>query len=89
LTNWRIEIKPTAEKQYLRLDKQTRRRIKKALIEIENASSPFTHPRVKALTGKLKGDYRIRIGGWRALFVPDKDRRILFVFAILPRGDAY
>ena len=30
--SWKIEIKPTAEKSYLKLDKKTRKRIKKALL---------------------------------------------------------
>jgi len=29
--NWKIEIKPTAEKSYLKLSKKSRQRIKKAL----------------------------------------------------------
>ena len=28
--SWRIEVKPSAEKQYLKLDRPTRRRIKHA-----------------------------------------------------------
>ena len=46
-------------------------------------------PRVRPLTGKLKGDYRVRVGDWRLLFTPDRDSGVLHVFAILPRGDAY
>lgn len=30
--SWKIEVKPTAEKYYLKLDKKTRKRIKKALL---------------------------------------------------------
>lgn len=35
--NWTIEVKPAAEKQYLKLDRPTRRRIKEALSEIERS----------------------------------------------------
>ena len=73
--SWRIEVKPSAEKQYLRLDKPTRRRIK-----------PLLHPRVRPLTGRLKGDCRVRIGGWRILLTPDPELMRLFVYAVLPRG---
>jgi mRNA-degrading endonuclease RelE of RelBE toxin-antitoxin system len=41
------------------------------------------------LTGKLQGDYRLRVGDWRILITPDREKRILHVYAILPRGDAY
>ena len=89
METWKIEVKPSAEKQYLKLDRKTRKRIKDALLELEGLENPFFHPRVKPLTGELKGDYRIRIGDWRLLFTPDRETRILHVYAILPRGDAY
>ena len=87
--SWRIEVKPSAEKQYLRLDKPTRRRIKEALLEIQESERPLLHPRVRPLTGRLKGDYRVRVGGWRVLLTPNEETEILHVYAILPRGDAY
>ena len=86
---WRIEVKPSAEKQYLKLDRTTRRRIKGALQELENAEQPLLHPRIRPLTGQLKGDYRVRTGGWRILLTPDRQAKVLRVYAILPRGDAY
>jgi mRNA-degrading endonuclease RelE of RelBE toxin-antitoxin system len=87
--SWPIEIKPSAEKQYLKLDRTTRRRIKAALQDLENAQQPLLHSRVRPLTGSLKGDYRVRIGSWRVLMTPSKDSKLLYVYAILPRGDAY
>ena len=87
--SWRIEIKPSAEKQYLRLDATTRRRIKTALHELEGSEQPLLHPRVRPLTGQLKGDYRVRVGAWRILVTPNLDSKVLHVYAILPRGDAY
>jgi mRNA interferase RelE/StbE len=87
--SWKIEVKPTAEKQYLKLDNTTRRRIKKALLELEQAENPLFHHAVKQLMGKLEGDYRLRIGDWRVLFTPDKVEKVIYVYTILPRGDAY
>jgi mRNA-degrading endonuclease RelE of RelBE toxin-antitoxin system len=37
----------------------------------------------------LQGDYRLRVGGWRALFTPDAAEMVLHVYAIVPRGGAY
>jgi len=71
------------------LDRKTRRRIKHALRDLEDEEKPLLHPSVRPLTGKLKGDYRVRVGNWRLLFTPDRGSRILRVYAILPRGDAY
>lgn len=87
--SWRIEVKPSAEKQYLKLDAATRRRVKNALRELEDAERPLLHPRMRPLTGRLKGDDRLRAGGWRILLTPDREAQILHVYAILPRGDAY
>ncbi|MEN8165517.1 MAG: type II toxin-antitoxin system RelE/ParE family toxin, partial [Acidobacteriota bacterium] len=84
-----IEIKPSAEKQYVRLDKTTRKRIKDALLALEQEEKPLLHPRVRPLTGNLKGDYRVRVGDWRLLFTPDRDSSVLHVYAIVPRGNAY
>ncbi|RLB29885.1 MAG: hypothetical protein DRG66_01060 [Deltaproteobacteria bacterium] len=87
--NWKIEVKPTAEKQYLRLDKRTRKRIKKALQELEKAKNPLLHHNVRPLTGKLQGDYRLRLGDWRFLFTPEKQKKIIYIYAILSRRDSY
>jgi len=87
--NWKIEVKPNALKQYAKLDTSTKKRIKNALIELENSDNPFTYTNVKNLSGELKGDYRLRVGDWRLLFTPDKLSQMLYIYAILPRGDAY
>jgi mRNA interferase RelE/StbE len=87
--SWKIEIKPSAEKQYLRFDKKTRKQIRESLLDLEEQNNPLLHKNVRALTGELKGDYRLRVGRWRILFIPDKQSEIFFVYAILPRSDAY
>ena len=87
--SWQIEIKPSAEKQYLTLDRKARRRTTQALPDLEDEEKPLLYPSVRPLTGRLKGDYRVRVGDWRLLFTPDRGSRILRVYAILPRGDAY
>ena len=87
--NWRVELKPNAVKQYDKLDKRTRQRITKALGELENADNPLFLNDVRPLVGKLRGDYRLRVGGWRLLFTPDRLQKLIYVYAILPRGDAY
>ncbi len=89
MKSWRIEIKPSAEKRYCKLDKRARKRILKALRSLEREEAPFLHPGVRPLTGKLKGDYRFRVDDFRLLFTPDRQEKIIHVYAILPRGDAY
>jgi len=87
--SWRIELKPSAEKQYLKLDPKTRRRIKEALSALEQEPNPLAAPRVRPLTAGLKGDFRVRVGAWRVLLTPDRLCELLIVYAIVPRSDAY
>jgi mRNA interferase RelE/StbE len=65
------------------------RRIREALGSLEQAADSLRHPQVRALTGELHGDYRLRVGGWRVLFTPELKELTLFVYAIVPRGEAY
>jgi mRNA interferase RelE/StbE len=89
LPTWRAEVKPTAEKRFLKLDKSTRRRILQAMQDLEAVEQPLRHQQVRALTGELQGDFRLRAGDWRVLFTPDLERKMLFVYAVVPRGEAY
>ena len=73
--SWKIEVKPKAEKQYLKLDKKTRKRIKDAIRHLEGEKNSLQHHNVRALTGHLVGDYCLRISDWRILFSPDKKIR--------------
>ena len=59
------------------------------MIILKNEENPLISTNVKALTGELRGDYRLRVGKWRILFTPDKESKILYVYAILPRAEAY
>ena len=86
---WRIEVKPAAERQHLKLDAATRRRIKRALSELGVDENPFHNSHVRPLTGALKGDCRLRVGNWRVLFTPDREAKTLHIYTILPRGDAF
>jgi mRNA-degrading endonuclease RelE of RelBE toxin-antitoxin system len=52
--SWKIEVKPTAEKYYLRLDKRTRKRIREALDALEREVNPLLHRDMRPLTGKLQ-----------------------------------
>jgi mRNA interferase RelE/StbE len=86
---WTVEVKPTAEKQYKKLDRKTRARILLALRDLERTENPFLHPGMRALTGELKGDWRLRVGEWRILIAPQGETKTLQVYAILPRSGAY
>ena len=86
---WRIEVKPTAEKHYLKLDKKARQRIKKALQELEKEENPLFHHNVKPLTGQLQGDYRLRVGDYRVILDIDKGKLIVIVLKVGHRKNIY
>jgi mRNA interferase RelE/StbE len=43
---------------------------------------------IKRLSGR-RGEYRLRVGGWRILFERDDEARLIRVIDVRPRGDAY
>ena len=87
--SWAVEVKPTAEKQYRKLDKKTRARVLESLRELERLENPLLHQNMRPLTGELKGDWRLRVGDWRVLITTRGDTQTIYVYALLPRGGAY
>ncbi len=87
--SWKIEIKPSAVKSYKKLNSKTKNIIKESLKQLKLVENPLILNNVKALSGKLKGDYRLRKGDYRILFTPDEQEQILYVYAILTREGAY
>jgi len=51
--------------------------------------NPLENPQVKALTGELKGFYRLRIGNYRIIFSLLPKEKIIALVNIFPRGNAY
>ena len=84
---WKTILSKESEKYLCKLDKQTQKRIIKALRELEKMENPLLHTGVRPLTGKLKGKYRLRIGNLRLIFGVGEE--VIKVYAILPRGKAY
>lgn len=81
---WRLLIAPRAEKVLKRLPATERRRFLEAFDRL--AADPYNAP-VKPLQGRP--EWRLRVGGWRALLRVDREARTIVVVAIGPRGDIY
>lgn len=84
---WEIILTKPAEKIYGKSPKDIQQRLDKCFEELEE--NPFSGGNIKPLTGQLKGLYRFRIGDWRVIYRIFKEKRLLEIVAILPRGDAY
>ena len=84
---WEIDLTGPAEKVYDRASRDIRQRLDDCFETLEK--NPQYGNNIKALTGRLKGLYRYRVGGWRVIYRLKTERQVVEIIAILPRGDAY
>lgn len=83
-----IRFSKGAGKYLKRLDKTTKERIKKSLLEL--AESPYRAKNldIKRLAG-YEDSYRLRVGKYRALYRIIDNEVVIFVFDLDSRGDTY
>lgn len=84
---WEIVLTRPAEKVYDKSPKDMQQRLDRCFEELEK--NPSYSSNIRPLTGKLKGLYRYRVGDWRVIYQLFKEKRIVEIVAILPRGNAY
>ncbi|MDP2167191.1 MAG: type II toxin-antitoxin system RelE/ParE family toxin [Thermodesulfovibrionales bacterium] len=84
---WEIILTKPAEKVYDGAGKAVQRRLADCFADLEK--NPVWGEGIKPLTGKLKGLYRYRVGGWRVIYRVFRENKTVEIIAILPRGDAY
>jgi mRNA interferase RelE/StbE len=82
--NFKVQLDKRAEKELCALDKKIRQKIRDVLLELE--FDPYGGD-----YKKLKGDdgHRRRVGKYRILFDIDTDLRLVSVYRIRLRKDAY
>jgi len=73
-------------KKLQKLSPKEYQRISKALHQLAKTGKS---PKMKKLTGKHQGSYRLRIGDWRILFTKDDKRKIISLLYFGSRGDVY
>jgi len=76
---------PRARRDFRRLDRAVQRRITSALDRL--VADPPRGDIVK-LTG-TDDEWRLRVGEWRVRFTRDRERRLVEVLRVMPRGRAY
>lgn len=82
---YRIELKPSCEKQLYRLPKNIQTQIRKALDKLQ--IEPRNHS-VKKLSG-LASAYRMRVGDYRIVFTIEDNILFILVIRIGHRKDIY
>lgn len=85
--NWEIVLTRPAEKAFDKADPRFRERLEHCFENLEK--DPLYGGGIRPLVGRLKGLFRYRIGDRRVIYRLQKEKRIVEIIAILPRGDAY
>lgn len=75
-----------AEKVLDRLDRPTADRVRARLRELE--ADPF-EPRISKQLQAAGGKRSSRVGGWRIVFLVDRQEKVINVLSIRPRGQVY
>ncbi len=87
--SWDVELSHSSLKALQRLSEQVSSRILDRLEALGTLDNPLRHKNVRALEGKLKGFYRLRVGAYRVIFELDGENRRIGVLAIVARSKAY
>jgi mRNA interferase RelE/StbE len=80
--NYDIKYTKNCLKYLRRLDKKLQLKILKAINNLPNGD-------VKKLSSGEASLYRLRVGGYRAVFHKDVEKVIILIIKIGPRGDIY
>lgn len=79
-----VEWTHDADKDVGRLDRKVKQRIRRA-VNLYATTGQGDVVRMKA----PEPGYRLRVGEWRVRFDVDRERRVMTVFGVFVRGDAY
>lgn len=84
---YEIEVHRRFDKIYKRLDEKTKARVRDAVDGL--IDNPRVGPNIDRLTGKLTGNYRLQIGGWRVVYDIDDEMGMILLKSLRSRGDVY
>ena len=87
--HWNVEFSKFSMKALAHLGGPLSSRILDRLEKLGEAENPLRHKDVRALEGKLKGFYRLRVGEFRIIFELESNNRRIGILAIVPRGKGY
>jgi mRNA interferase RelE/StbE len=82
--SYRLRIKSSAEKEMDALPKGMHSRLVAAILGLENSPRPLGCKKLKT-----REEYRIRIGNYRVLYTIDDRSRVVEIFSVSHRKDAY
>ncbi|MGD1932385.1 MAG: type II toxin-antitoxin system RelE/ParE family toxin [Leptolyngbyaceae cyanobacterium] len=84
---YKVRLTKRAAKFYKSADAALARRLARAFAVLE--STPRQHPNIKALKGKLAGQYRYRVGDYRIVYRIQDDEIEVIILLVAHRGEVY
>jgi mRNA interferase RelE/StbE len=87
---WRVEFRPSARAELLKLDRPVQERVLWSLNRLAadpRAADPRAAANVKALKGS--DEYRLRVGDWRVVYTLRDDVLTVLVVRVAHRRDVY
>jgi mRNA interferase RelE/StbE len=85
VARYRLLFKPSAERTFLALPHEVRRRLDPRLLALQEIPRPAG---IKPLAG-VSGVYRLRVGDYRVLYEIDDDQSVVLVLTIGHRREVY
>ncbi|MDI6728110.1 MAG: type II toxin-antitoxin system RelE/ParE family toxin [Thermodesulfovibrionales bacterium] len=82
---YKLDIKKSARKELDNLPNQIFLKIDKAILSLKKDPSPY--PQSKELKGENKR--RLRVGDYRVVYAVDEQHKIITIFRVRHRKDAY
>lgn len=83
---FRVALSKNALKYYQKVDTDTAARLDRCFKSLEQ--DPLGGGDIKLLRG-IEGRYRYRVGKLRVIYGVDLEERVVKIFVIQPRGEAY
>ena len=84
--SYRTQFSRQTEKRLDRMDRATYERIERRLDDLEQ--NPYD-PRISKLLKGLEEMRSSRVGRWRIIYTVNTSVKLIYVIAVLPRGEAY
>ena len=81
-----VDLQASANDDLERLDPAIARQVRSKLEELSGNAEVWPH---RALTGRLRGVFRLRVGDYRVLYTLDRENRRIAVRAVQHRSEAY
>ncbi|MCH7623835.1 MAG: type II toxin-antitoxin system RelE/ParE family toxin [Nitrospinae bacterium] len=85
MASFKIEWKKSAEGDLLKLDRQVIKRIIESIDFLSGDPFPKKNKKLRGSTSS----YRMRIGDYRIIYQVDTDKKVVTIFYIRHRKDAY